>query len=278
MRVRRIRYHTYKRMGRRSVAAGNLDPEIHIKHLRYWEGVAAMIAFNLAPPTHYDFVLAVVSLSTIYSALYVAVVLNRKGKPAWIGRKVIHISAGTIIALVLIAFSSLYAPIVTLAVFLGSMLLASLLDFEIVKTMVLAASREDGGGWGTFAAAAGAIISYGIVFFWTADSPWIFVASVLAVSWGDGAGELVGRPFGKRKYTVLKTTRSLEGSLAVFVLTMFALSLSIALFGRSQVSSIFLRVIIASVAVTILEAVSPYWTDNVFIPLAVAGLLTALHW
>lgn len=235
-----------------------------------------MIAFNLAPPTAHDFFLAVVSLSAIYSALYIAVVLNREGRPAWIGRKVIHISVGTIIALVLVSFSSLYAPTVTLVVFLGSLFLVSFFDFESVKIMINAASRENGSTQGAVASAAGAVVSYGIVFFLTADSQWIFVAAVLAVSWGDGAGEMIGRPFGNTHYTVAKTTRSLEGSLAVFVLTGLAVSVSIALFGSHKVRCILLWIIGTSLVVALLEAVSPYWTDNVFIPLAVASMLTLL--
>ncbi|MGV9169219.1 MAG: hypothetical protein ACOC38_04670, partial [Promethearchaeia archaeon] len=77
-------------------------------------------------------------------------------------------------------------------------------------------------------------------------------------------------------YTVAKTTRSLEGSLAVFVLTGLAVSVSIALFGSHKVRCILLWIIGTSLVVALLEAVSPYWTDNVFIPLAVASMLTLL--
>lgn len=238
--------------------------------------VENMIAFTLAPPTIYDFFLAVFSLAAIYAALYIAVLLNSKGKPAWVGRKVIHISAGTIIALVLVSFSSLYAPAIALVFFLGSILLAAFFDLEIVERMVRAASREEGSPWGTMAAAVGAVISYGIVLFVTTEKPWIFVAAVLAVSWGDGAGELIGRPFGSRKYSVAETTRSLEGSLAVFVFTLAALVISAFLFRNGQINLLLFPIIVTSAVVTFLEAVSPYWTDNIFIPLSVAGLLLLL--
>lgn len=238
--------------------------------------VENMIAFTLAPPTIYDFLLAMFSLAVIYAALYIAVLLNSKGKPAWVGRKVIHISAGTIIALVLVSFSSLYAPAITLIFFLGSILLAALFDLEIVERMVRAASREEGSAWGTMASAVGAIISYGIVFFVTTEKPWIFVAAVLAVSWGDGAGEIIGRPFGSRNYSVAETTRSLEGSLAVFVFTWAALAISVFLFRNGQINLLLFPIIITSLVVTLLEAVSPYWTDNIFIPLSVAGLFLLL--
>lgn len=95
--------------------------------------------------------------------------------------------------------------------------------------------------------------------------PLYFQVGYLAAGWGDAAGEPVGVRFGKHKYrapTLSKTkcTRSVEGSLGVFLSTFFAACLI--LFSLDYgIQSLWLAAG-AALVTALVEAVSPHGWDN----------------
>jgi len=115
-----------------------------------------------------------------------------------------------------------------------------------------------------------------IAFFLFGD---LFAASIaiVAMSFGDGAGELIGRKYGRIRYL---PHRTVEGSVAVFAAT-FVSILTLGWFyfgligytgGSLPAIPILFAWAVAGI-VTMLEALSPGSIDNLVIPLVVAGLL-----
>jgi phytol kinase len=100
--------------------------------------------------------------------------------------------------------------------------------------------------------------------------------TVLIAGIGDGLAEPVGVRFGKRRYQVKalftdrKYTRSIEGSLCVFLSGILAVVL---LQGQMTFSQFILALLIIPIAMTLAEAFSPHTWDGPFLYLS-GGLST----
>ncbi len=94
------------------------------------------------------------------------------------------------------------------------------------------------------------------------------VAGYLVAGWGDAAGEIFGTWFGKHKYCVpsilkkVKCQRSIEGSLAVFVMTFLIIAVYIYKIMSIKTYYIFIVALVAAAATAIIEAISPHGVDN----------------
>jgi len=115
---------------------------------------------------------------------------------------------------------------------------------------------------------SGGVITLLILFF---DYKWVYFAAVLCVAIGDGLGEFIGRPYGKHKYKIF-SQKSLEGSFGVFFGSLVGGTGSILAF---QVFSLhyFLIILLASLAVTLVEAFSVVFLDNLIMQFSYAGIL-----
>lgn len=95
--------------------------------------------------------------------------------------------------------------------------------------------------------------------------------------WGDAVGEPVGIRWGRHQYSVpslgrIPATRSIEGSLAVFIASSLAATFGLILVGQTGVSVVLIACLLG-LATTAVEALSPHGLDNLTI-LVVAALLT----
>lgn len=108
----------------------------------------------------------------------------------------------------------------------------------------------------------------------------VAIAGYLVTGLGDAIGEPVGTMFGKHRYRVpslssVPTTRSVEGSVAVFVMSMVGLVLAASLAPQiTMAHSAFLKIILIAGTATLAEAISPHGWDNATMQL----LPTALAW
>ena len=102
--------------------------------------------------------------------------------------------------------------------------------------------------------------------------PDVIAAGILPMAYGDSSAALVGRRFGRRGSLNGKT---LEGSAAMFFVTLASLILCLAFFSSYQSFALTHRVV-PSLAValvcTIIETLSPRGLDNIAVPLI--GALT----
>ena len=122
-----------------------------------------------------------------------------------------------------------------------------------------------------------------IVFFW--DHWTAATVGVVAMTFGDGFGSIVGRRFGRHR-TI--NGKSLEGSLGVFAATAVMASAIILLYGWLYASGLFpnggtdlvvpfwAAAAVAGLAATVLEAVCPGQYDNIVTPIVVALTMVML--
>lgn len=102
----------------------------------------------------------------------------------------------------------------------------------------------------------------------------IFAIAFLCVGIGDGMAALIGQKYGrKNSIRILGSHKSIAGSLTVFVSSFIILLLAY-YFGSINLESISL--IIMPVFVTIIEALSPYGSDDLLIPITVLVILRIL--
>ncbi|MFQ6100118.1 MAG: hypothetical protein ACE5OS_02635 [Anaerolineae bacterium] len=99
----------------------------------------------------------------------------------------------------------------------------------------------------------------------------------MPMTWGDALAAVVGQRIGRRRYTVLGSTRSLEGSAVMFLTGWAATLVPLLLLAPEPLSPV---VAVATSAVTALgatavEAVSPWGVDNLTVP-AVSALILVL--
>ena len=234
-----------------------------------------MFVFQFTPLTISSFIIPVISVISIYSFLFIAWQLDVRNHPNWQSRKTIHIGVGTVIGLTLTVYESLTEPALTLVLFFIPLLIGQLFG-GYGKELISLARRKEGNKMSALAAGVSALVAYGIIFIFLPERPDIFVAAILAVSWGDGAGEMIGRPFGTHGYTISGNERTLEGSGAVAFFSLLAFSISVLLFTTFDFLQVFPFLLAIAITVALIEAVSPLWTDNFLIPICTAVLFLLL--
>ncbi len=120
------------------------------------------------------------------------------------------------------------------------------------------------------AAAAAAII------FW--EYPPLMVAALMPLTWGDGSAAVIGRSYGRNTYAIFGHTRSIQGSMAFFIMGGFFTWLALWLMpGSPDVlpSAAILPAMVVMLAATLTEAVSPFGLDNLTIT-AIAIIILSL--
>ena len=104
---------------------------------------------------------------------------------------------------------------------------------------------------------------------------WIVALAIVPMVYGDGFAALIGQKFGRVKYTIFGGTKSLEGSLAMFVVTSVMsvfVWMVFASIGCTMPEFNIVNIIAISAVVTICEAVSYGGIDNLSVP-AVTSIL-----
>jgi dolichol kinase len=176
-------------------------------------------------------------------------------------RKFIHISVGMYSILAVLVFDQWEWAIIPPAAFV----IINFLDWKYGLVQAMTSSDRSNLGTIYFPLSFIAVIWL----FW--DRPELLVASLMPMTWGDALASVVGRRIGRRLYTVAGSTRSLEGSLTMFVLGALSTWAALALFGADNPLGVAL---ITAAGATLAEAVSPWGLDNVAVP-AVSALLLA---
>jgi len=116
-------------------------------------------------------------------------------------------------------------------------------------------------------------ISFAVIIclFWM--RPNLLVASLMPMTWGDALAAILGRRYGQRKYSVLGFTRSMEGSLAMFLFSWLSIFLALLLLPSLGWQTSLLYSLAVAAFATLVEALSPWHIDNLTVPLFSAALL-----
>lgn len=118
-------------------------------------------------------------------------------------------------------------------------------------------------------------ISFAVLVWLLWDRPHLLVASLMPMTWGDALAAVVGKRFGKRHYRVAGSTRSLEGSLVMFLASWAATLIPLALLGPGGwISALWVSAVTALAAAAV-EAISPWGIDNLTVP-AISALVLVL--
>ena len=213
-------------------------------------------------------------------SLAVALAMERKGSGGDV-RKVVHIGVGFFV-FVWWMFSENWIMFVFFALPFAIVLFVAMLRDNAVSNSALGnIANNKGHRIGLFLY----VVSIGIliVFFW--DHWTAATVGVVAMTWGDGFGSVIGKRFGRHR---ILNGKSLEGSLAVFAATAVMAAVIILLYGWLAASGYYpagdgtavvpfwAASVVAGLLAMALEAVCPGQYDNLVIPLAVAGAMVLL--
>jgi phytol kinase len=110
--------------------------------------------------------------------------------------------------------------------------------------------------------------------FW--GRPHLIVAGLMPMTWGDALAAVIGRRIGRRRYTILGSTRSVEGSTMMFFAGWVATSVALMLLGTGgPVTALWVSAVTA-LGAAVVEAASPWGIDNLTVPAVSALILAAM--
>ena len=205
--------------------------------------------------------------------LGIAYRMSTAGTPAWKPRKFVHISMSSVIGITVLGYSNLSGPALATGLFLTVLLYAWAHKSDLLFELLLAGSRENESKLNTFASGFMGMLAYVIVFIFFQPKPDIFVAAILAVGWGDAAGEVVGRSVGRHKIG----KKTAEGTFGVFLFTLLGLIVALVLYsGSTNFITVLPSLVIIGIVIAIVELIAIGWTDNFFIPIITAFMMWLL--
>ena len=210
-----------------------------------------------------------------YFVFIVAVLIHARGYQNCAVRKLIHVAGLSLWAYLAFQYT-LFEVLIQVIVFaIILVILSAVPSIKFAFFYISIGKREDESSIEAFTnpIITGATI-FTILFF---TSEMIFIAATLALAWGDGLGEIIGRPFGKHKYSIpfhpQQLTKSFEGSTSVYIGTVLGINMALFAYGDLCIGLFFFSLVTALI-VTLVEAIYfpilPKLIDNVLVPLTAA--------
>ena len=107
------------------------------------------------------------------------------------------------------------------------------------------------------------------------DHPHLVVASLMPMTWGDALAAVIGQRIGQRCYAVSGCTRSLEGSVVMFLISWAATLAALAVLAPEPLAPAAAMGAAATTALAaaVVEAISPWGIDNLTVPAVSAAVL-----
>lgn len=104
------------------------------------------------------------------------------------------------------------------------------------------------------------------------DYKYIGAVGIMILGYGDGFAAIIGENFGRYNYSIMGNTKSLEGSITMFLFSFLASAVILVSYLGYDV--IYIRAgFIVAVAATLIEAITPLGMDNITVPVMSAILL-----
>jgi phytol kinase len=205
----------------------------------------------------------IAAFGALYAALFGAMELVRvRWRPEGeTTRKVAHVLGGCIALLLPVAFESRW-PVLLLAA-----------GFTVVLAITARLGQLDS-IHGVSRRTVGAILfpaGIAMAFLLAGNELPQYVIAILALTFGDTAAAVVGGTWGRHRFVVWGTVRSIEGSVAALC-TCAVIAGSVQASG-GEMASVPLVALLVGTVVAAVEAVSPRGTDNLTIPIAALAAL-----
>ena len=110
------------------------------------------------------------------------------------------------------------------------------------------------------------------------DHPHLMVASLMPMTWGDALAAIVGQRIGQRRYSVAGSTRSLEGSVVMFLVSWATTLAALVLLTPGPLDFTAMTGAAATTALgaVLVEAFSPWGIDNLTVPAVSAVVLVLM--
>lgn len=204
-------------------------------------------------------------IGIIISVIYIGLILGtskfveKQSEEA--SRKYVHIMLANWWIIVMLCFDSvIYASILPAAFVIIN---SASYKFNIIKSM----EREKNDGFGTIYYAITLLIL--AIFTMKIGKPIVGLAGVLVMGYGDGFAAIIGKKFGKKEFHVFGATKTIAGSLTMFIIS---LSILIPIFMFLGIELGIIKAIMVAIVATILEFVSSKGLDNITVPLLVSFL------
>jgi phytol kinase len=133
---------------------------------------------------------------------------------------------------------------------------------DIIKVMERDDDKKEGLGTVYYALSLLILV---IVTFGILNKPILGLISVFIMAYGDGLAAIFGRLIKSKKYKIYDTQKSIAGSATMFIVSLIIVSIYL-IYINSPLW--YVKSLIISVIITIIEAVSIKGTDNISVPLA----------
>lgn len=205
----------------------------------------------------------IIALIVVYAyviAIFIIAEKVLKSRPEF-SRKFLHIMVGNMI-FAMPFFSNPWVMIIglTLPASIGTFLLTEYSPIKIENSMT-----ESGHALGLFFYSA----IWTILLIVFGNNLWIVALAIVPLVYGDGFAALIGIKFGKVKFSVFGSTKSLEGSLSMFVVTSVMSVFVWMVFtsiGYSMPEFNIVYILLISAVATLCEAFSYGGIDNLTVP------------
>jgi len=213
-----------------------------------------------------DLIFAIIFMVYPGILIFIAKQFEKSGLGKDTTRKFVHAAMGLVILFIpffTYKFMALIPPIIFIFV--------NALDYRF--GLLSQIQGEDKGNIGTVLYPISYVIL--IAVFFHTDFWGLAVLGILSMAFGDAAASLIGRSFGRRKYSVNDEPRSYEGSAAMFFFTFVLTAIILGVYGRQMglAAGFFTlfpaSLLIASVS-TAVEALSFKGSDNLTVPVLTA--------
>lgn len=201
--------------------------------------------------------------------LLIAESLNRfAGTNSEITRKIVHIGTGNVI---------LFAWFLNIPAWvgIGAAILAGIVTVISYRFPILPGVNSIGRqSFGTFfyAVSIGVLIAW----FWPQNQPEYAAIGILIMTYGDGLAAIIGQSFGRNKYEVFGSKKSLQGTLTMMVISYLVCAL-ILVSVQGNIWSVWVVSAGVALTATALETFSKYGIDNLTVPLGSAAVAYFLN-
>ncbi|MFW5745283.1 MAG: diacylglycerol/polyprenol kinase family protein [Spirochaetota bacterium] len=113
---------------------------------------------------------------------------------------------------------------------------------------------------------------------WAGPVPvWVGGLAILVLGWGDGLASIVGENRGPGSLTVFGTTKSIAGTVTMFVASTVVVTVFVLLFlapgplgsagGDPAVAALVVRILATALVATLVELATPFGLDNLTVPI-----------
>lgn len=209
-------------------------------------------------------------LGLIISILFIGIVIlsakffEKAGKEA--SRKYIHIMLSNYWFIAMYFFDHAVWAAILPFIFI----IVNYISYKKDLIAVMERDKQDGLGTVYYAISLFviSIYTFGII-----HNPAIGLVSILIMGYGDGLAGVIGRAVKSKKYKIGDTTKSLAGSVTMFVISAM---ISATFFLTTGIGFWLVKTVLVAIVATILEAVSIKGLDNITVPVGVCLLLRIL--